>query len=69
MAKTIILQMSFDDIIFENRNKQYGAYALRNGYANRLLLALGAGMSVILLGAFVFMNGDQPEKNQPLPVS
>jgi protein TonB len=67
MAKTIILQMSFDDIIFENRNKQYGAYALRNGYANRMLLALGSGMSVILLGAFIFMNGDQPEKSQPLP--
>ncbi len=67
MANTIILQMSFDDIIFENRNKQYGAYALRNGYANRMLLALGSGMTVILLGAFVFMNSELPEKSQPLP--
>lgn len=67
MAKTIILQTSFDDIIFEHRNKQYGAYALRNGYANRLLLALGSGMSVILLGAFIFMNQDQSENGKPLP--
>ena len=67
MAKTIILQTSFDDIIFEHRNKQYGAYALRNGYANRLLLALGSGMSLILLGAFIFMNRDQSENGKPLP--
>lgn len=47
---------NFDDIIFENRNKMYGAYALRSGYNNRMLTAMGAGMSVILLGAFIFMN-------------
>lgn len=67
MAKTIILQTSFDDIIFEHRNKQYGAYALRNGYANRLLMALGTGMSLILLGAFIFMNRDQSENGKPMP--
>jgi protein TonB len=56
MTNNHIHHSNFDDIIFENRNKMYGAYALRSGYNNRMLTAMGAGMSVILLGAFVFMN-------------
>jgi periplasmic protein TonB len=47
---------SFDDILFEHRNKSYGAYAIRTGYNARMLTALGAGLSVLLLGAFIFMN-------------
>lgn len=49
MTNKEIIQASLLDIIFENRNKDYGAYALRKGYNARLLTALGAGMSVILL--------------------
>jgi protein TonB len=49
MTNKDILQASVLDIIFEHRNKDYGAYALRKGYNKRLLTALGAGMSVILL--------------------
>ncbi|MEP6701300.1 MAG: TonB family protein [Bacteroidota bacterium] len=49
MTNKEILSASILDIIFENRNKDYGAYALRKGYSTRLLTALGAGMSVILL--------------------
>ena len=49
MTNTEIIQASLLDIIFENRNKEYGAYALRKGYNARLLTALGAAMSVILL--------------------
>lgn len=37
---------SFLDILFANRNKAYGAYALRINYANRLWLSLGAALSV-----------------------
>ncbi len=58
MEKTFNHPQSLDDIIFEHRNKQYGAYALRSGYNDRMLLALGAGMSLILLVAFIFMNQD-----------
>ncbi len=58
MTNKPIHHSSFDDIVFEHRNKSYGAYALRHGYNNRLLTALGAGMSVILLGIFIFMNRD-----------
>lgn len=40
---------SMDDIVFDNRNKSYGAYVLRNIYEKHLLKALG--ISVV---AFVF---------------
>lgn len=51
------MQANLLDIVFENRNKEYGAYALRQGYNKRLLVALGAGMSVIALFIFITMNG------------
>ena len=55
MTNKEILQSDLLDIIFENRNKVYGAYSIRRGYNNRMLTALGAGMSVILL--LIFING------------
>ncbi len=36
-----ILQSNLLDILFENRNKQYGAYALRSQYNKQLYKALG----------------------------
>lgn len=54
MTNKEILQASLLDIIFENRNKEYGAYALRNHYANRLLKALSMGLGLVLL--FVVFN-------------
>jgi periplasmic protein TonB len=55
MTNKEILKADLLDIIFENRNKVYGAYSIRRGYNNRMLIALGAGMSVILL--LIFING------------
>ncbi len=49
MTNKEILQASVLDIIFEHRNKDYGAYALRKGYNNRMLTALATGMSLVLL--------------------
>jgi periplasmic protein TonB len=54
MTNNDILKADLLDIIFENRNKEYGAYALRKGYNVRMLTALGTGLSVILL--FVLFN-------------
>ncbi len=42
----------FDDILFSNRNKAYGAYALRQGYRSTLSRAL-------LLGTLLFMGALQ----------
>jgi periplasmic protein TonB len=54
MTHKEILQANLLDIIFDNRNKEYGAYALRRGYNHRLLISLGAGLSVILF--FILVN-------------
>ena len=40
MNQDTILQSNLLDIIFENRNKDYGAYSLRKKYNSRLLIAL-----------------------------
>ncbi len=44
-----ILTADVLDIIFENRNKTYGAYALRKTYNNRLLIALGTMLAACSL--------------------
>ena len=49
MTNKEILQASLLDIIFENRNKAYGAYALRNEYDMRLIKALVTGLGVVLI--------------------
>ena len=51
-----ILQSDVLDLLFEGRNKEYGAYELRSNYSKRLLMSL-AGMlalsgCVIILNAF-----------------
>lgn len=56
MEKTKILQASLLDIVFDERNKVYGAYELRTQYTHRLskaLLIAGAIASLILLASFV----------------
>lgn len=42
----------FDDIIFRDRNKEYGAYDLRRRYASTMSISLVAGL---LLGASFFL--------------
>jgi len=46
------------DILFENRNKAYGAYELRTTENNTLLKALCAGIGIVALGmgGFVYSN-------------
>jgi len=59
-----ILQMDALDIIFDGRNKAYGAYELRTNYKKRLSIAvismlLSCGV-VVLLSSFSFGKGDKP---------
>ena len=51
MTSNEILKADVLDILFDNRNKQYGAYTLRKNYNSRLGIALGISLSTIL---FVF---------------
>jgi protein TonB len=48
MNSNAILKSDVLDIIFENRNKSYGAYTLRKFYNNRLYKALGATLLLVI---------------------
>lgn len=68
MTNKEILQSDMLDILFEKRNKAYGAYALRRGYDHRMLLALGSGLAVIFsVALFTIMGSDSNMPNDPLP--
>lgn len=61
MNKHLILKADILDIIFEKRNKAYGAYDLRKFYPSRLKIALGLMFFVaIAFSAFTLM----PKKNK-----
>jgi periplasmic protein TonB len=47
MAKETIKAPAFDDIVFEERNKEYGAYKLRKRYNRNVSIALLIGVIVI----------------------
>ncbi len=45
--KTKMTAPSFDDIVFEDRNKEYGAYKLRKKYNRTVVIALMIGIIII----------------------
>lgn len=56
MKSEQIMKSDVLDIIFENRNKAYGAYALRKFYDNRLIKSIGVMMGVVaVLSAFTLI--------------
>jgi periplasmic protein TonB len=60
MNAETILRSDVLDIIFENRNKQYGAYDLRKGYRKRLFQAVSVMLGgVLLLFGLNFLKGKQ----------
>lgn len=61
MTSNEILQADVLDILFNNRNKQYGAYQLRKNYNNRLGTALALSLSAVLL-FFFFVRMDGASK-------
>jgi periplasmic protein TonB len=59
METNKILTADVLDIIFEGRNKEYGAYELRKTYRNRLVIAIIATLLVCLIffiGSFIANN-------------
>lgn len=57
MTSNEILKADVLDILFDNRNKSYGAYLLRKYYNNRLLIALGGMLGfVFVLVVLVSLN-------------
>ncbi|WP_018630736.1 energy transducer TonB [Niabella aurantiaca] len=68
METTKILSAPFLDILFDGRNKAYGAYELRSTYNRRLLKALGATGLIIatFMGASALKG--TTSKQAPVPI-
>ena len=70
MNKNLILKTDILDIIFEKRNKAYGAYNLRKYYPNRLKLALGFMLIIAMaFSAFTLLpNKDEHVITKPYEI-
>jgi protein TonB len=56
MEPLAILQAEPLDLLFENRNKSYGAYPLRKYYPQRLVISMGIIMSLVILISFTYLH-------------
>lgn len=56
----------WDDLIFENRNKEYGAYDIRRSYSGNattaMMICMLAAAGVLLLSGFAFSSEDKIEE-------
>lgn len=60
MEAAQILQSNLLDVLFENRNKDYGAYELRQNYNKRLMIAIITTV-LVLLSALFFLTFNKTE--------
>jgi periplasmic protein TonB len=60
MNQQAILQSNLLDIIFENRNKDYGAYKLRKTYHSRLSAAVFSTVGLALMLSLFFLAENSP---------
>src|SRR5829696_8561698 len=60
MTSQQILQSDLLDILFENRNKTYGAYALRKNYSTQLMKAMG--YTALFIVALMFLGNSSKTK-------
>src|SRR6218665_2355425 len=44
---------TWDDVVFENRNKNYGAYLVRQSYSKNSMIAFGASVSFAIVLLFL----------------
>jgi protein TonB len=66
MEPNKIMNADFLDILFENRNKEYGAYELRKTYNRRIIIAISVMVAVCILVFLsqVFASDDDTDKNK-----
>ena len=67
MTNNELLKADMLDILFEHRNKNYGAYALRKNYNERLGKALGISLALVL-SSLVFLFFSNRDKNNSGPI-
>lgn len=70
MEANKILNSDILDLVFEGRNKEYGAYDLRKKYNKRITLALGitGGILLAVMGASFLSNALAPSNNDDVEV-
>jgi len=44
---------TWDDLVFENRHKEYGAYPIRQAYSRHMIIAIGITVACMLLVTFI----------------
>ena len=66
MKAEAIMQSNLLDIIFENRNKEYGAYPLRKYYSNRLYQAIAFTLALAALFS-ILMKWNSGNRNTFIP--
>lgn len=60
MKSYAILQSNRLDLVFENRNKDYGAYPLRKNYNKRLAAAVFISIATFVALTFFFASAFKP---------
>ncbi len=63
-----IMSADFLDILFEGRNKEYGAYELRKTYNRRILIAIGVMAAICILAFLSTMANDNDADKKMIPV-
>ena len=58
---------NFNDLVFENRNKEYGAYAIRNSYNNNVSMALF--IALLLSGTLALITFLFSKTNDTIPIA
>jgi protein TonB len=48
METKALVYHTWDDLVFENRNQQYGAYTLRKSYNDKMLIGLGISVAIAI---------------------
>ncbi len=65
MARDVKRTPEFDDIVFEIRNKEYGAYKLRKKYNGNLLISMLIGIAIVSSAVIApFLNAKALESKQ-----
>jgi len=65
MVKDLERTPNFDDIVFEIRNKEYGAYRLRKKYNRNVLIAMLIGIAILSIAVITpYMNAKALENKK-----
>ena len=70
--KFIRYKHNFDELVFEGRNKSYGAYVLRKAYEKRIniaLLIICLGTICLTLGSFIYLTYNAESSERQIDLS